>query len=1234
MSNPCILKHFPTLSAKHEALVDKGMGDKEAAIKVATDEHKRLHTELNSFKKTIGIATEKYTTADNSKTIKEINDRYGKLIDEASKVKEPIVEKSPVIETAKEEPKVVESAQPNEEVKAKGETTKRKKAVLNRAVRGNDDVLIKAIQDFGMDLEYEQESQELAKNNAKKFVDAVGLDKAIEALKNNMLKGAEKAFVYGFVINELSSNIKKLNADDSSFEEADRLSKVYSDLLGMVQDEFDKESRDNGRFISALQEVYKSSRGRFNLEKEIEFYKAKNGGKISDEQLNELIEANNKIKELEDKYDSLLAEKEKQDAQIAVENIVQAIARKSKSNVNQTITNKKKAKVLADKIRSLKIHKGNVSVATPISLAYDSALEIIAVSIETSGKIADAIKLGVDYIKKQKLAKTEEDALIDDIINAFNTENDVKPLGIGEDGKLQIPNSLIYNYVQNGITDIDVLAENILNDFKDINPDLDITIRDVRDVITKYGKQINPTKDEVLLKIGEMNRLGRLISSIEDARQGSRPSRTGLLRPKQTLEERRLMTTLKELLRDIPMDNDDISKKWKTALDSVKTRLSNEIENLDKQIEIGEKRKAEKSNLKYDDEANNLKALRDAKRKILDELVGKPELTEEQLITKTENILDKQIDKVKKELAENDIQYRIKKDPVISDKINKQREELKALRDAKEVLRQESGMVEKRLLEQAKKTKTRLTNSYKERVNNNDYAKKEIKRRSIDDELIKLDMEMNDAKNKFLAGRHLADLKNRSIYSKFLDGITKTIGITRKFKATLEFSTVLAQHGFLTVKYLVFKPKVFLEGITRIGLSFVSPTKFEQYETEQRNSPLYPLMVKAKVPITSYDHKAQAVEEGFEGDFVDNLWTYIGNKLDSNSNNQKILTVTGRLRKIIGKEIRAEDIKTKGEQFKDSAFWKMFERGSIAYGNYIKEVEFSEGVKLLNEAGYDPINDIKQYEKVASYIRVFSGRAKLGQADLMSSFSSVFIFSLKFAVSTFQQLNPVFYSTLGDGTGKPTVAQKMAVKTFMTGVSSIIGFSYAFVAMANQAKDDDDEEWYIETDPNSTNFMNIVHGEINYDLWHGTNKYITLFSRLYTGEYKTSKGVIKKYGDGYKADTRQDAIGNFITGKFSPSAGFAWKMLATKTEMSNGESYRVDAYGNVVSEKDFVQLFQPIYAGAISGVLKEDPTIFDGLLILGGLYGVGAQPPYQKDKLKKSSSNGVGFKKLKTFKKL
>ena len=59
---------------------------------------------------------------------------------------------------------------------------------------------------------------------------------------------------------------------------------------------------------------------------------------------------------------------------------------------------------------------------------------------------------------------------------------------------------------------------------------------------------------------------------------------------------------LKELLRDLPMDDADLSKSWKTALDSIKSRLRNEIADLDQQISNGEKRKGEKKQIEYDQE--------------------------------------------------------------------------------------------------------------------------------------------------------------------------------------------------------------------------------------------------------------------------------------------------------------------------------------------------------------------------------------------------------------------------------------------------------------------------------------------------------------------------------------------------------------------------------------------------------------------------------------------------------
>lgn len=85
MANNCIVQHTPSLAARHKELVDSGMQDKEAAIKVAIEEHKKLHDELNDFKKSISPDPKKfkpteYVSPDTSEKVKEITDRYNNII--------------------------------------------------------------------------------------------------------------------------------------------------------------------------------------------------------------------------------------------------------------------------------------------------------------------------------------------------------------------------------------------------------------------------------------------------------------------------------------------------------------------------------------------------------------------------------------------------------------------------------------------------------------------------------------------------------------------------------------------------------------------------------------------------------------------------------------------------------------------------------------------------------------------------------------------------------------------------------------------------------------------------------------------------------------------------------------------------------------------------------------------------------------------------------------------------
>lgn len=65
------------------------LSEKELASKILADEHKSLHDLLNSLKSKAGISTDEYVPFDNSTAVKEINDRYEKIVNEIPKTIKP-----------------------------------------------------------------------------------------------------------------------------------------------------------------------------------------------------------------------------------------------------------------------------------------------------------------------------------------------------------------------------------------------------------------------------------------------------------------------------------------------------------------------------------------------------------------------------------------------------------------------------------------------------------------------------------------------------------------------------------------------------------------------------------------------------------------------------------------------------------------------------------------------------------------------------------------------------------------------------------------------------------------------------------------------------------------------------------------------------------------------------------------------------------------------------------------
>lgn len=156
-----------------------------------------------------------------------------------------------------------------------------------------------------------------------------------------------------------------------------------------------------------------------------------------------------------------------------------------------------------------------------------------------------------------------------------------------------------------------------------------ITERKVRDTFTHYGEVTVPSQETDLKELRESRSIGLLISKIEDVNSGKAFERTGGKRDAPTPDVREQMKNLQQSLRDHPeLKVTDAQMQGKTSLDVAKTRVTNQITDLDRQIETvkaGGDRDPSRAKMTPDDELKQLMAERDAKKATLNELDGKLE---------------------------------------------------------------------------------------------------------------------------------------------------------------------------------------------------------------------------------------------------------------------------------------------------------------------------------------------------------------------------------------------------------------------------------------------------------------------------------------------------------------------------------------------------------------------------------------------------------------------------------
>jgi hypothetical protein len=147
-----------------------------------------------------------------------------------------------------------------------------------------------------------------------------------------------------------------------------------------------------------------------------------------------------------------------------------------------------------------------------------------------------------------------------------------------------------------------------------------VTPRDIRDAISGYGKTAQPSADELAKQFSEVKAQLRLTSALEDAQSGQRPLKSGFQHAAPSDQVMAMRRQVQDAMRANGIDpraTIDPETQMQTALDGVKTRLSRQIDALNRQIATGEKA-SPRNPIQYDQEALNLRVERDRLKSIVD----------------------------------------------------------------------------------------------------------------------------------------------------------------------------------------------------------------------------------------------------------------------------------------------------------------------------------------------------------------------------------------------------------------------------------------------------------------------------------------------------------------------------------------------------------------------------------------------------------------------------------------
>jgi len=656
--------------------------------------------------------------------------------------------------------------------------------------------------------------------------------------------------------------------------------------------------------------------------------------------------------------------------------------------------------------------------------------------------VGGAIKAEVDAIKTGKVTPPEAEP----VVNPNKIASSIKELA--------------RYFVSRGVTDRTKLIEEIHRVVSKVDPE--ITIRDVRDSFTDYGKFSPISKEELDVKLRDLRQQLQQISKLEDMEAGRAPRKTGQERQSPSDEGRRLIKMVNEAKKKGGYDVTDPARQLASAMQAVKTRLTNQIADLEYQIREKRKIIKEKKGIEYDAEALALQKRRDELKAEYDNVFGKPELTDEQRVARAMSAVTRSIEDLTRRIKSGDLfPEKTKKVPPESPELVARMAERDALR---EQLKELQLIARPEISLQS--YKTRVKNQIAEiqrKIAAGDFSAKPKKKMEMDEEASRLYYELDKAKQDFNKSLIEDRWRNYSAGKKVWE-TTKDISsnLTRALITSIDLP--VARQGLFT---LVTRPVTSISAIPSTLKAMVSKEQHFRVMDEIRRRPSYKAMKAAGLEITEPESaNIMKQEESFRGRLIEKMPRWIGGGL------------------------------VRGSQ-----------RAYEAFLNKVRADVFDSMSKTLAKGGAPTDKELKL---IANMINVATGRGSLSpqNAQKLAGASSVF-FAPRYAVSRFQlALGQPLLTSLGDVGWKDTSrARKIIASEYAKFLGGAAAF-YSLIEMRNQLVDED-EQWSVEKDPRSSDFGKVKVGNTRIDPLGGLSQVTVFLSKLATGESKSAQGDVR-----------------------------------------------------------------------------------------------------------------------------